>query len=36
MGGHLVAERTIRMLGDAVPEAGFGWERLTVAEKSSA
>lgn len=36
MGGHLVAERTIRMLGDAVPEAGFGWKRLAVAEKSSA
>jgi GNAT superfamily N-acetyltransferase len=30
MGGRLIAERTARMMGDAVPEAGFGWRKLAV------
>jgi L-amino acid N-acyltransferase YncA len=30
MGGRLIAERTARMMGDAVPEAGFGWAKLDV------
>jgi len=34
MGGRVVAERTMRMMGDAIPEAGFGWTRLSLAEKS--
>jgi GNAT superfamily N-acetyltransferase len=35
MGGRLIAERTARMLGDAVPETAFGWKRLALAEKSA-
>lgn len=36
MGGRLIAERTARMAGDTVPEAGFGWKTLVVGERSSA
>jgi len=31
LGGRLVAERTARMMGDLVPEAAFGWKKLTLA-----
>src|ERR1700722_17216356 len=31
MGGRLIAERTARMMGDAVPETAFGWRRLALA-----
>lgn len=34
LGGRLIAERTARMMGDAVPEAAFGWRRLALAERS--
>src|ERR1041385_4303498 len=34
MGGRLVAERTAQMMGDAVPENGFGWRKLALAERS--
>jgi hypothetical protein len=30
MGGRLIAERTARMMGDAVPETGFGWRKLAI------
>ncbi|HWA90164.1 MAG TPA: GNAT family N-acetyltransferase [Rhizomicrobium sp.] len=36
MGGRLVAQRAARMMGDPVPEAGFGWKTLELAEKSAA
>jgi hypothetical protein len=36
MGGKLVAERTARMMGDAVPEAAFGWKTLALTERSVA
>jgi GNAT superfamily N-acetyltransferase len=36
MGGRLVAERTARMMGDAVPEAAFGWKKLALAAQSPA
>ncbi|HEY2446632.1 MAG TPA: GNAT family N-acetyltransferase [Rhizomicrobium sp.] len=36
MGGRLVAERVQRMMGDPVPEAGFGWRKLALAERSPA
>jgi len=36
MGGRLVAERTVRMMGTTVPEAAFGWVRLALAETSRA
>jgi len=36
MGGGLVAERTAKMMGDAVPEVAFGWKTLTLAERSMA
>ena len=35
MGGRLIAERTARMMGDAVPETAFGWKKLALAEKST-
>lgn len=35
MGGRLIAERTARMMGDAVPEAAFGWRKLALAERSA-
>ena len=31
MGGHLIAERSGRMMGDPISEAGFGWRRLALA-----
>jgi len=34
MGGRLVAERSVRMMGDPVPESAFGWRRLMLAEQS--
>jgi GNAT superfamily N-acetyltransferase len=36
MGGHLIAERSARMMGDAVPEAAFGWHKLALVERSTA
>jgi len=36
MGGRLVAERSRRMLGTAVPEAAFGWQRLALSERKAA
>ncbi len=36
MGGRLIAERTVRMMGDAVPEAAFGWRKLALMERSTA
>jgi ribosomal protein S18 acetylase RimI-like enzyme len=35
MGGRLIAERTAKMMGDAVPEAAFGWRRLALAERAA-
>ena len=32
MGGRLIAERSGRMMGDPISEAGFGWKRLALAE----
>jgi GNAT superfamily N-acetyltransferase len=34
LGGRLIAERTVCMMGDPVPEAAFGWRRLALAEGS--
>jgi ribosomal protein S18 acetylase RimI-like enzyme len=36
MGGRLIAERTARMMGDPIPETGFGWQKLALAERSEA
>jgi GNAT superfamily N-acetyltransferase len=36
MGGRAVAERTARMMGDMVPEIGFGWRTLALTERSTA
>ncbi|MBV8798988.1 MAG: GNAT family N-acetyltransferase [Alphaproteobacteria bacterium] len=36
MGGRLIAERRAHMMGDDVPENGFGWRKLALAERSSA
>jgi ribosomal protein S18 acetylase RimI-like enzyme len=36
MGGRLIAERVQQMMGDAVPEAAFGWRKLALAERSAA
>jgi GNAT superfamily N-acetyltransferase len=36
MGGRLAAERTTKMMGEAVPEIGFGWKTMALAEKSAA
>jgi GNAT superfamily N-acetyltransferase len=36
VGGRLVAERSRRMLGVAVPEAAFGWKRLALSERKTA
>lgn len=33
LGGRLIAERSGRMMGDPIAEAGFGWKRLALAEK---
>lgn len=35
MGGRLIAERTAKMMGDAVPETAFGWAGLALAERAS-
>ncbi len=35
MGGRLIAERTAKMMGDAVPETAFGWRRLALAERAA-
>ena len=35
MGGRLIAERTARMMGDAVPETAFGWRKLALTERSA-
>ena len=35
MGGRLIAERTAKLMGDMVPETGFGWRRLALAERAS-
>lgn len=34
LGGRLVAERTGWLMGEAVPEAGFGWPSLTLAARA--
>ncbi|HTT82341.1 MAG TPA: GNAT family N-acetyltransferase [Rhizomicrobium sp.] len=36
MGGRLIAERVQHMMGDAVPEAAFGWRKLALVERSAA
>jgi len=36
MGGRLIAERTAKLMGEAVPEAGYGWKTLALAERSPA
>jgi ribosomal protein S18 acetylase RimI-like enzyme len=36
MGGRLIAERVQQMMGDAVPEAAFGWPKLALVERSAA
>jgi GNAT superfamily N-acetyltransferase len=33
MGGRLIGERSGRMMGDPIAEAGFGWKRLAVSEE---
>jgi GNAT superfamily N-acetyltransferase len=30
MGGKLMAERTVQMMGDSVPENAFGWRKLSL------
>lgn len=35
MGGRLIAHRQVRMMGDIVPEAAFGWSRLTLARRAA-
>jgi GNAT superfamily N-acetyltransferase len=34
MGGKLIAERITSMMGVAVPETAFGWQKLALAEAS--
>ncbi|HEY2068876.1 MAG TPA: GNAT family N-acetyltransferase [Rhizomicrobium sp.] len=34
MGGRVIAERAISMMGDPVPEAAFGWRKLALAESA--
>ena len=36
MGGRLIAERTAKLMGEAVPEAAYGWKTLALAERSPA
>lgn len=36
MGGRLIAERSGRLMGDAVSECAFGWHRLALAEADRA
>lgn len=35
MGGRMIAERTAKLMGDAVPETAFGWRRLALTERAS-
>lgn len=35
MGGRVIAERTARMMGDAVPETCFGWRKLTAVARAN-
>ena len=35
MGGKLIAERTVSLMGVPVPEAAYGWPRLAVSEPST-
>ncbi len=34
MGGHRVATRTTRLMGELTPEIGFGWKRLTAKKQA--
>ena len=36
MGGKLIAERVVHMMGESMPEAGFGWRDLAPVLKSTA
>ena len=36
MGGRLIAERSRRMMGSAVPEAAYGWRRLALSDRNEA
>jgi GNAT superfamily N-acetyltransferase len=36
LGGRLVAERTVRLMGEPIPEAAFAWPRLAVRTRSVA
>jgi ribosomal protein S18 acetylase RimI-like enzyme len=36
LGGRLVAERTVRLMGEPIPEAAFAWRRLAVTSRSIA
>jgi GNAT superfamily N-acetyltransferase len=36
MGGKLIAERQAKLMGEACPEAAYGWKTLAVAERTSA
>jgi L-amino acid N-acyltransferase YncA len=36
MGGRLIAERMAKLMGEAVPEAAFGWKTLALVERSPA
>ena len=36
LGGRLVAERTVRLMGEPIPEAAFAWARLAVGTRSVA
>jgi GNAT superfamily N-acetyltransferase len=36
MGGRLIAERSVRLMGATVPEAAYGWKTLALAERSPA
>jgi GNAT superfamily N-acetyltransferase len=36
LGGRLVAERTVRLMGEPIPEAAFAWTRLAVRTRSVA
>ena len=35
MGGRMIARRMARVMGNAVPETGFGWDRLGLEERAS-
>ncbi len=36
MGGKLIAERVVHIMGESMPEAGFGWRDLAPVAKSTA